>query len=297
MERLVTKGDMGIGVITGGEKTVGPGVEAEKGVRERAIGGRMYEMRYVDLDKDALGLAKLYREPSALPHLSGMAPTKQTTELNVRRYAETHENYHIIFATEEAIKEYYKDFHDGKDSKGVLLVVEDKKSKQIVGTVTVPKPSGRGMGAGEIGGLVVKRSQRGKHIAKWLLETAHACAFLPKEMGGFGMAVADVGVIWDLPTHENPEESKFIHEKIFMPFGYPKDGEKGAILQDLGYCVSWDSKLRRFVERRSMRLQLSARQYLETHDISEMRKLLPLVKQDRQLVLFDSAIDISNPRG
>jgi hypothetical protein len=308
MERLATRRDMDVSVgqgVTGVETIVNTSAGNENGATERVIGGRVYELRYADLDKDSSGLAELYRETSSLPHLSGVAPRKQTKELNVERYAQKYNKYNIIFATEEDIREYYKDYHGGKDSKGALLVVEvavknkktKKQSKQIVGAVTVPKLSGRGMGAGEIGGLVVRKNFRGNHIAAWLLETAHALAFLPEEMGGFGMAVADVGIIWDLPTKEHHEESSAIHEKIFIPFGYPKEGEEGAILQPLGYCVSWDPKLKRFIERRSMRLQLSARQYFETHDISEMKNLLLPSKREKQLVLFDSTIDISPPRG
>ncbi|OGH05166.1 MAG: hypothetical protein A2W22_05850 [Candidatus Levybacteria bacterium RBG_16_35_11] len=231
------------------------------GVKER-IGTANVEIRLSNLDQDATRIAELFRQSSVIEHLAGIAPTWQTAELNVKRYAEKYPDYHIVLGSEEGIKDLYKDYSGTIDSDSVLLVAEDKKSKRIAGTITIVKPMGRGMTHAMVTGHAVDKNQRQKGIGTLLLETAHALIFLPKEMNGFELPGAEAGIILGLEGNSHTF-------KIYKKEGYLKKEFQPK------YCVSWDNKQRRFVERDTRRLLLSSDSFWKRHKATQLLTFLP----------------------
>jgi len=242
------------------ESEVGIGVVAED-PKER-VGVTNVEIRLANLDQDAARIAELFRQASVIEHLAGIAPTWQTAELNVKRYAEKHSSYHIVLGSEEGIKDLYKDYDGSKDSDAVLLVAEDKKSKRIAGTITIIKPTGRGMTYATVAGHAVDKYRRVRGIGTMLFETAHALIFLSKEMGGFDLPGAEAGIILGIEGNNHT-------------FGmYKKEGYVKKDTQEK-YCVSWDNKQRKFVDRDSQRLQLESGRFWRRHNVTDLQKLLP----------------------
>lgn len=235
------------------------GVAVDSGNKEK-IGKARVEIRFANLERDVTRIAELFRQPSVIEHLSGVTPTWKTAEFDIKKYAQNRPELEIITATEDGVRELYKNY-ENKDSDTVLLVAEDKQSKQIVGTVTIEKRLFPGGTYAMVSRLAVDENQRKREIGKKLLKVADALIFLPREMGGFGWNGAEAGII-------DVDETEHI-KYMFEMEGYVERGTQEE------YCVSWNNKERRFEYRDSFRFQLSSRKFWRRHNIASLQKLLP----------------------
>lgn len=128
-------------------------VHVENG-REEQLGKAKTEVRFASLDCDAARVADLFLQPSTIGHLSGIAPTEKTSEVNVKRYAEKYPALNIAIATEESVKDLYKSYEGGgRESNIVLLVAEEKETRLLVGTITVERPTAPGLTYASISGV------------------------------------------------------------------------------------------------------------------------------------------------
>lgn len=243
------------------------GIESRAGIendQKEQIGKAKIEVRYADLEQDATRIAEIFRQSSAIEHISGMAPTERTSEVNVKRYAEKYPSLNIVIANEEGIKEFYKNYNVDTEKNGTaLLVAVDKVSNITVGTITVEKPTGPGLTYASVSRLAVDEEAREKGVGRTLLKTANALALLPKEEGGYGQFGAQVGIIQDVDGYQVPQ-------KMFQREGYRVIGNP------VGNCVSWDNKRRKFVPRDTLFLQLGAKTFLDSDNINRLRRDLPL---------------------
>jgi len=200
------------------------------GVNREKLGNGRVEVRFADLERDCGRVAELFNQPSAIGHLSGVAPEETPPGIDAIRYGEKFPQYNVLVATKSKIKEYYR-----KRPNLILLVAEDKE-KGIVGTVTVEGPGGLGITWAGVSRLVVDENERRKGIAKNLLRSAHAVIFTDRGSEGLGCLGSQAGIIRGV-------EGDDAAEKLFEGEGYrPRHIAKGN-------CVSWDNRLGRFVQR------------------------------------------------
>ncbi|MBU2632799.1 GNAT family N-acetyltransferase [Patescibacteria group bacterium] len=231
-----------------------------RGIQEK-ISRSIIEVRFAVLERDAKKIAEIFCQPLTIEHLSGMAPTERTSEVNVKKYAEKYPRLNIAIATEQGIKDLYRPYEIGQ-SNIALLVAEDKNTGQVVGTVTVERPTGPGLTYASISRLAVEENAREKKIGGELLRSACALIFLPKEDRGYGQFGAQVGIIQDVLGYQIPQ-------KMFQDFGYRVIGNP------VGNCVGWDSRSRRFVPRDTLFLQLQRDSFFQLHTARSLIKSLP----------------------
>ena len=229
------------------------------------IGKTNIEIRYANLERDAARIAEIFSQPSAIEHISGMAPTERTSEVNVKRYAEKYPHLNIVIATEQGIKDFYKGCNNFEENNTTLLVAVDKALDQIVGTVTVERPTAPGLTYASISRLAVDEDFRGRGTGRKLLETASALALLPKEQGGYGQFGAQVGIIQHVDGYQVPQ--KMFQEQGYRIIGNPVEN-----------CVSWSNKSRRFVPRDTLFLQFGQEAFLNGGSASSLQRKLPRQK-------------------
>jgi len=235
-------------------KEVFGGIGYQNNVKER-IGSSKIEIRRADLERDAFSVATMFAQPSTIEHLSGIAPTERTSEVNVKRYGEKYPDLNIVIATEEGIRKFY----NGSSS---LFVAEDKSTRLLVGTITIERPTGPGLTYASISRIVVAEEARGRGIGTKLLESADALVFLPKEQGGYGQFGAQAGIIQGVTGCSSPLA-------LFLREGYNVRGNPE------GNCVSWDNRLKRFVPRNTILVQLDSQKFSALHDSNKLIKKVP----------------------
>lgn len=192
----------------------------------REILGNGVEIRFADIEKHAGVVANLFAQPSAIEHLSGIAPIDTPPDINVRRYGARHPEYGILIASEEDIKEYYE-----RNSSSVLLVAV--VGETVVGTITVDKPSAPGITYAGVSRLVVDAESRHKGVGRSLLKAANAYVFSTIESGGLECNGAQAGVILGVEGYD-------LARGLFESEGY--------IIRHTApnNCVSWSKNRNRF---------------------------------------------------
>ena len=133
------------------------------GVNREKLGNGRVEVRFADLERDCGRVAELFNQPSAIGHLSGVAPEETPPGIDAIRYGEKFPQYNVLVATKSKIKEYYR-----KRPNLILLVAEDKE-KGIVGTVIFTDRGSEGLGClGSQAGII--RGVEGDDAAEKLFE-------------------------------------------------------------------------------------------------------------------------------
>ena len=231
--------------------------------RDEMVGSGKIEVRCTDLEKDAERIAELFHQDSAIEHLSGVAPSATSGDLDIKKYAVKYPDFDVVIASKEGVMEAYGDSRVDKrgNSRTSLLVAVDKSSESLVGVVTVERPTGAGLTQASISRLVVDKEVRGRGIGKALLRSAKALCLLPREEGGHGQSGIRVGIIADVEGFEIPQS-------LFRGEGYRFVGE----LKDS--CVGWDKRSKRFLFRNVLLVELSA-SAIKQDNVRGLRRRLP----------------------
>ena len=93
------------------------------------------EIRIADPELDAEAIAAIFRQHHVIEHLSGVAPTERTSEVNVQRYAEKYPELSILIANGIGIEDLLK-----RSKSLKTIVVVDKASGEISATASVGRP-------------------------------------------------------------------------------------------------------------------------------------------------------------
>lgn len=200
--------------------------------RRERLDPSQIEIRHVNIEQDAKGIASIWRRDDIVEHISGMSPMKKTPGgLDVVAYSRNRPQYHIAFATEEGIKELYKNIGSNKDH--MLLVAQDKGSREIVGTIEVAFSTATGLATAGVGKWASIRPGAGK----MLLRSAHAAILTKKDKENqFAYKRVTVGIISDVEGSERPRLK-------FKKAGYREIGVQR------NNCVGWNVRRQRFEHR------------------------------------------------
>lgn len=196
------------------------------------------EIRFGDVEQDSKELARLFSQPSSLPHLAGVTPEriKESERLSIDiKYT----RLPIMAATLEDVRKYYE-----KNTGLTLIVAEDQKERgKLLGSVTV-QTGNVGVLAANIARLVVDEAERGKGIGRRLVKAADAYIF---NFPYFQQATASI--ILKVP-------GDFVPQKILRDEKYKSQNE----LADR--CVSWDPAKGIFVVRNVLPMILDRKDYM-----------------------------------
>lgn len=207
------------------------------------------EVGLADLEKDTKVVAEIFSQPSVIEHLAGVAP--KGTERNISGFRRNILKYMskdsgidderlkelgktIFQATKEEIREYYKN-----STSSELYVA--KINGEVVGTITLEKPTGSGMLWAGVSKMAVSQEARGKGVATKLLRT------LIDRMSQLGFQGATAGIIRGVEGDSIP-----LH--LFEEEGFESRGTLKKI------CLGWSKIEGKFIYRDSIRMEWRAPQ-------------------------------------
>ena len=189
-----------------------------------------------DLERDAEAVARIFSQPSVIPHLSGVTPQMldETTYKTIREQY----NIPILAATREGVRGYYR-----RNRGERLLVARDDKSGNVIGTVTL-QSQGLGVTAFMIGRLAVDENNRRRHIGRDLVIRACDMALANETI-----TQIDASVILGIEGDEAAQ-------RLFRNLGFISSAE----LQ--GRALSWDSDRSDFAVKSVLRMGVYRANYL-----------------------------------
>lgn len=215
---------------------------------QREALGHFPEVFLADLERDIVPMAALFEQPSAIAHLSGIAPHSYPPERDVRKFRRNRPRFDILIANEEELSAFY-------NTPGRIALKTVDENGEMDGTVTVNRPA-PGILVGEESRLVVADSSKG--LKKGFALAAAGTALIVSDKG-LGATKARAAVILGVPGAE-------IAQHIYESLGYRRDAEL------LKNCVSWDPETGEFVERNVQPYTLDN---LSRQSVRDLERFLP----------------------
>lgn len=226
-------------------ETISKPMGLPEGVYHHEIPARgRIELRIGDPRLDAKELARLFTQPSSLPHLTGIVPHRLSEEER-QEIDNRYPGLPLLASTAGDVGKYYR-----MNKAQTLIVAKSQKIEgKLSGAVTVQRGN-PGVTVGNISRLIVDEDERGQGIGPELVRASNAFIFdyLKQER-------ATATVILNVPNDQIPQ-------KIFKAEGFKSQTEIS------NGCVSWDTETGKLVIRNVLPFVLERDTYFKRENIN-----------------------------